>query len=248
MALRSRLLALTALMAAGAAHADTVLVAVAANFTGTLQALATGFEQQTGHRIQQVSGSTGKLYAQIKNGAPFEVLLAADDIVPGQLEQEGLGVAGSRFTYAVGRLVLWSARPDLVDKDGAVLSKGGFAHLAVAKPALAPYGQAAMEVLARLKLKDQLSTKLVEGENIGQTYQFIVTGNAELGFVARAQVFKDGKLTTGSAWLVPSLYHVPLRQDVVLLLPGKDRPAAQAFLKYLKGDKARAVMQSFGYE
>jgi len=230
------------------AQADELQVAVAANFTAPMQQIASQFEKDTGHKLVLSFGATGKFYAQISNGAPFEVLLAADDETPARLEKDGSGIAGSRFTYAVGKLVLWSALPDLVDAKGEVLKTGSFKHLALANPKTAPYGAAAVETMSKLGLLADLQARFVQGENISQTQQFISTGNAELGFVALSQVYKDGKISSGSAWLVPAYLHEPIRQDVVLLAKGKDKPAAGALLAYLKGDKARAVIKTFGYE
>ena len=183
-----------ALMAHGACAAE-VQVAVAANFTAPMQKIAAAFEQDTGHRAKLAFGATGKFYAQIRNGAPFEVLLAADDETPAKLEREGAALAGSRFTYAIGRLALWSARPGYVDDQGEVLKRGAFKHLAIANPKLAPYGAAAVETLDRLGLLAALQPKFVQGENIAQTFQFVSTGNAELGFVALSQVMEDGKIS-----------------------------------------------------
>jgi len=228
-------------------RAAEVQVAVAANFTAPMQKIAAEFEKASGHKAQLAFGSTGKFYAQIKNGAPFEVLLAADDETPAKLEKEGLAVAGSRFTYAIGQLALWSARPDYVDARGAVLKQGGFGHLAIANSKLAPYGAAAVETLNKLGLLAALQPKFVQGENITQTYQFVSTGNAELGFVAVSQVVENGKLKSGSAWIVPAALHTPIRQDAVVLTQGKDNPAATALVKFLKTDQARAVIQSYGY-
>jgi molybdate transport system substrate-binding protein len=228
--------------------AAEVQVAVAANFTAPMQLIAADFEKATGHKAQLSFGATGKFYAQIKNGAPFEVLLAADDETPAKLEKEGAAVAGSRFTYAIGQLALWSAKPGYVDDKGAVLKQGTFAHLALANPKLAPYGAAAVETLTKLGLLGSIESKFVQGENIAQTFQFISTGNAELGFVALSQVYEGGKLKSGSAWLVPSALHTPIRQDAVVLTQGKDNPAAAALLKFLKTDQARAVIKSYGYE
>lgn len=239
---------LSALIASLPALADQVQVAVAANFTAPMQKIAADFEKDTGHKALLAFGSTGKFYSQVRNGAPFDVLLAADDETPAKMEREGLAVSGSRFTYAVGRLVLWSAKEDLVDAKGEVLKKGGFAHLALANPKLAPYGAAAMETMTKLGVADGLRPKFVQGENIAQTYQFIQSGNAELGFVALSQVYKDGKVTGGSAWIVPASHHAPIRQDAVVLLNGKGKPAAEALTKYLKGEKARAAIKSFGYD
>ena len=232
---------------AALAHADEVQVAVAANFTAPMQKIAAEFEKDTGHKAQLAFGATGKFYAQIKNGAPFEILLAADDTTPEKLEKEGAAVAGSRFTYAIGRLVLWSSKPGFVDDKGEVLKSGDARHVSIANPKLAPYGQAAIEALTSLKLLDAVQPKFVQGENIAQTHQFVATGNAELGFVALSQVMKDGKIAEGSAWIVPADLHQPIRQDAVLLGNGKGKPAAEALLKYLGGDKAKAVIQSFGY-
>lgn len=227
-------------------HADEIYVAVAANFTGPMQIIAAEFEKDTGHKVAASYGSTGKFYAQIKNGAPFEVLLSADDETPARLAKENSAVAGSQFTYAIGKLVLWSAKPAVVDQAGEVLKKGDFEHIALPTPKLAVYGAAAVEAMQALGVYDDLRPKIVLGENIAQTYQFVSSGNALLGFVALSQVLKDGKIT-GSAWLVPAnLYH-PIRQDAVILQNGKNKPAAAALIKYLKGDKAKAVIKSFGY-
>ncbi len=230
------------------ARAAEVSVAVAANFTAPMQKIATAFERDTGHKALLAFGSTGRFYAQIRNGAPFQVLLAADDKTPARLEQEGLGVAGSRHTYAVGRLVLWSRQPARVDDKGDVLKTGRFERLALADPKLAPYGAAAVEVLHGLGLLQALAPKFVQGENIAQAYQYVATGNAELGFVAMSQVFADGKLVQGSAWPVPARLHTPIRQDALLLRTGKDKAAALALMAYLRSDKARAIIRSFGYD
>lgn len=228
--------------------ADEVKIAVAANFTAPIQKIAADFEKDTGHKVLVSTGATGAFYAQIKNGAPFEVFLAADDETPAKLENEGAGVKGSRFTYAIGKLVLWSAKPGFVDAKGDVLKKGGFEHLSLANPKTAPYGAAGVEVLKKLGLYDSLHGKIVQGENISQAQQFVASGNAELGFVALSQVWKDGALTSGSAWIVPASDYAPIRQDAILLGNGAGKPAAEALLKYLKGDKARAVIKSYGYE
>jgi molybdate transport system substrate-binding protein len=234
--------------ASSSAHADKVHVAVAANFTAPMQQIAALFERDTGHKALLAFGSTGKFYAQIANGAPFEVLLAADDETPVKLEKEGLGVVGSHFTYATGKLVLWSASPDLIDAGGAVLKNGNFKHLALANPKTAPYGAAAMEVMGKLGVLPALQPLFVQGENITQTQQFVVTGNAELGFVALSQVFKDGKLGNGSIWMVPTNLYKPILQDAVLLAKGRDKPAPIALMAYLKGEKPRAIIKSYGYE
>lgn len=236
-----------ALLAAAGVRAAEVQVAVAANFTAPAQQIAAEFERKTGHKALLSFGATGKFYAQIKNGAPFEVFLAANDSTPAKLDGEGATVAGSRFTYAVGTLVLWSAKPGFVDGDGAVLKKGVFNKLAIANPKTAPYGTAAIETLTKLKLLDAVQPKIVQGESIAQAYQFVSTGNAELGFVALSQVFKDGKLNSGSAWIIPDGMHEPILQDAVILSKGKDNPAAQAFIDFLKQPYAHAVIKSYGY-
>lgn len=230
------------------AQAAEVSVAVAANFTAPMQKIAQAFEQDTGHKAVLSFGATGAFYAQIRNGAPFQVLLAADDETPAKIEREGMGVAGSRFTYATGKLVLWSRQPALVDDKGAILRSGRFERIAVANPKLAPYGVAAIETMTRMGVLAEVQPKIVQGDNIAQTYQFIATGNAQLGFVALSQVISDGRISQGSAWIVPGNLHAPIRQDAVLLTTGKDNPAAAALLSFLKGEKARAVIRSYGYE
>lgn len=232
---------------AASARADDVQVAVAANFAVPMQKIADDFAKDTGHHALLAFGATGKLYAQIKNGAPFEVLLAADAATPTRLEQEEAAVAGSRFTYATGKLVLWSSQPGLVDAKGEVLRKGDFRHLAIANPRAAPYGAAAIDVLTQLKLLEALSPRLVQGESIAQAHQFVASGNAELGFVALSQVMVDGKLGAGSAWVVAQELYQPLRQEAVVLTPGKGKGAARDLLDYLKGAKAKAVILSYGY-
>jgi len=232
----------------GTAHAGEVQVAVAANFAGPMEKLAAEFQRDTGHKAVVATGATGKFYAQIRNGAPFEVLLAADDDTPARLETEGHVAAGSRFTYAVGRLVLWSARGGVVDAGGNVLKTGSYQHLAIANPKTAPYGAAAVATLQKLGLYESVQSRIVQGENIAQAWQFASTGNAELGFVAQAQVWRDGKFTSGSGWIVPATMHAPIRQDAALLAKGAGNPAAQALLQYLRTDKAKALIRSFGYE
>ncbi|HET7775298.1 MAG TPA: molybdate ABC transporter substrate-binding protein [Azospira sp.] len=236
-----------------AALADEVQVAVAANFTAPMQKIAAQFEKDTGHKAVLSFGATGKFYAQIRNGAPFEVLLAADDETPARLEKEGAALAGSRFTYAIGKLVLWSAKPAIVDNQGEVLKRGGFDHLSLANPKLAPYGLAAVETLKALGAYETLAPKFVQAENIAQAYQFVASGNALLGFVAYSQVLDEqGQLKGGSVWLVPGKLYNPIRQDGVVLEKGspggKARPAAEALMKYLKGDKARSVIRAYGYD
>jgi molybdate transport system substrate-binding protein len=230
------------------AHGGEVSVAVAANFSAPMQKIATAFAQDTGHKLNLSFGSTGKFYAQIKNGAPFQVLLSADDETPFKLEREGFAQSSSRFTYATGRLVLWSKTPGLVDDKGSVLKAGNFERLAIADPKLAPYGAAALQTLSKLGLNGSLSAKLVTGESVGQAYQFVSTGNAALGFVALSQVMANRQIAEGSAWAVPATLHDPLLQDAVLLNPGKGVAAAQALLDYLTADKARGIMRGYGYE
>jgi len=229
------------------AAAAEVKVAVAANFTAPMKVIARDFEQATGHKASLSFGATGQFYAQIKNGAPFAILLSADDTTPARLAQEGLGLGDSRFTYAIGRLVLWSKRPDLVDGEGSVLKTNRFQKLAIANPKLAPYGQAAMEVLTQMGLAATLAPRLVEGSSIGQAYQFVASENAELGFVALSQVFENGKIREGSGWIVPSSLHAPIQQDAILLTPGQDQAAARALMSYLRSERARAVITAFGY-
>lgn len=241
------LVALLALLLAPSLRADEVQVAVAANFTAPMQKIAALFEQDTGHEAQLAFGATGKFYAQIENGAPFEILLSADAETPQKLVTAGKAQGDSRFTYAIGKLVLWSSKPGIVDDKGEVLKKGTFKHLAIANPKTAPYGAAAVEALTKLKLIDAVTPKLVTGESIAQAHQFVASGNAELGFVALSQVIKDGKVSDGSAWLVDLALYSPIRQDAVLLAPGKGKAAAAALLTYLKSDKAKAVISSFGY-
>ncbi|AXA65551.1 MULTISPECIES: molybdate ABC transporter substrate-binding protein [Pseudomonas] len=245
---RSRLLLslLTAALATPAL-ADEVQVAVAANFSAPLKAIGEQFTRDTGHQLVISSGATGQLYTQIRNGAPFAVFLSADDSTPAKLESEGAAVKGSRFTYAIGTLALWSPRTGYVDSEGAVLKHNAFAHLAVANPKTAPYGLAATQVLAKLGLTEAVAAKRVEGQNITQTYQFVATGNAELGFVALSQIYQDGKVKEGSAWIVPAEFYEPIRQDAVLLDKGQDQPAAKALLDYLKGPQAATVLKAYGY-
>ena len=228
--------------------AAEVPVAVAANFSAPMKIIARDFERETGHKATLAFGATGQFYAQIRNGAPFAILLAADDATPIKLEKEGLGVIGSRFTYATGKLVLWSKKPGLVDAQADVLRNSPFDKIAIANPKLSPYGAAAMETLDTMGLRERIRPKTVEGSNIAQTFQFVASENAALGFVALSQVVENGTIKEGSAWIVPASMHAPIKQDAVLLSPGKDSPAAAALLKYLQGDKAKAVIRSFGYE
>lgn len=241
------LVATLALLLAPALRADEVQVAVAANFGAPMQKIAALFARDTGHQAQLTFGASGKFYAQIENGAPFEILLSADAGTPLKLVTRGKALADSRFTYAIGKLVLWSAKAGLVDDQGMILRKGTFEHIAIANPKTAPYGAAAIEVLRKLQLLDPLSPRLVTGESIAQAHQFVASGNAELGFVALSQVIKNGEVSGGSAWIVDPALYSAIRQDAVLLAPGKGKAAAQALLAYLKSDEAKAVITSFGY-
>ncbi|MFA7318946.1 MAG: molybdate ABC transporter substrate-binding protein [Sulfuricella sp.] len=245
--LKFSLFALAWLLAFSAA-ADTVQVAVASNFSQPMARIAAAFQRDTGHQLLLSSGSSGKFYAQIASGAPFEVFLSADDEIPLRLEKEGHAVAGSRTTYAIGKLVLWSPRPGYVDDKGEVLRGGGFTRLAVANPKTAPYGAAARELMERQGLRQTLQPRLVQGESIAQAYQFVASGNAELGFVALSQVRNESGEIRGSLWLVPQALYTPTRQDAVLLAKGRGKAAAGQFMAYLGSPKAAAIIQSFGYE
>ena len=235
------------LLASWSAQAAQATVAVAANFAEPLRALAAVLEKTTGHRLEIVVGATGRLYAQIANGAPFDLFLAANQATVAKAESEGLTVPGSRFLYATGQLVLWSARPDLVDKQGQVLRQDGWRRLAVANPRTAPYGAAAMQTLAQLGLTQALAPRLVQGESIAQTYNFAHTGNAELAFVALSQVLEGGRLKGGSMWVVPAQYHEPIRQDAVLLKRGARNEAARALVKLMQSPAGQDLIRSFGY-
>jgi molybdate transport system substrate-binding protein len=230
--------------AATEAAADEIKVAVATNFVPAMDALVERFEQSSGHTVLVSSGSTGGHYAQIRNGAPFDAHFAADSDRPRLLEDEGVAVRGSRFRYAVGRIALWSSRVGYVDDAGAVLETGGFRHLAIANPELAPYGAAARDVLTARRLWDRLQPRLVTGQDIGQAYSFVRTGNAELGFVAWAQLKQPGGAIAGSYWLVPESLHRPIEQEAVLL---RDTPAARQLLEFIKAPEAREIVRSFGY-
>ncbi|MBZ0106342.1 MAG: molybdate ABC transporter substrate-binding protein [Sulfuricella denitrificans] len=235
-------------MCAFSAAADTVQVAVASNFATPMARIAAEFQRDTGHQLLISSGSSGKFYAQIASGAPFEVFLSADDEIPLRLEKEGLAVTGSRVTYAIGKLVLWSPRPGYVDGKGEIMRSGSFARLSIANPKTAPYGAAAREAMERQSVWQMLQPRLVQGESIAQAYQFVASGNAELGFVALSQVRNENGEVRGSMWLVPQALFTPIRQDGALLLKGKGKAAAGQFLAYLRSPKATAIIQSFGYE
>jgi molybdate transport system substrate-binding protein len=236
-----------AVLCAGAAHADVAQVAVASNFAEPIKALAMVLEKSTGHQIKVTLGATGKFYAQIKNGAPFDVLLAANTETPAALELDGFAQPGSRFTYATGRLVLWSANAALVDVNGDVLRQGNFRKLAYAAPKVAPYGAAAVQVMDKLGLQAVLAPKLVQGESIGQTFSFVYTGNAELGFVALSQVLESWQLKSGSMWEIPQTLYRPIAQDAVLLRHGASNSAAQALMSLLKTQAGKDLIRSYGY-
>jgi molybdate transport system substrate-binding protein len=232
------------LLGAAQARAAAVSVAVAANFTAPAKQLAAAFQLKTGDSVVLSFGASGPFYTQITQGAPFEVFLSADSARPKKLVDSGLGVAGSEFTYATGKLVLWSASPGVVDNQGKILSTGKFTHISIANPKAAPYGAAGIETLKALGVYDSVSPKIVTGESIAQACQFVATGNAEIGFVALSQVIKAKK---GSQWLVPQNLYKPITQDAVLLKPGADDQAAKDFLAYLKTPEALAIIRSYGY-
>ena len=231
-----------------ASWSATVLVAVAANFSKPMTEIVSQFEKATGHSAKLSFGSSGKFVSQLENGGPFEVLLSADEKGPEKLEQAGLTAPNTRFVYAVGKLVLWSATPNFVDDEGKILMTSNFKHLALADPKVAPYGAAAIDVLKKMKLFERLQPLLVQGENIAQTYQFISTANAELGFLALSQVIENGKIVCGSSWIIPDNLHAPIRQGAVLMKKGAENPAALALIDYLKSIPALAIIKKYGYD
>ncbi len=236
------------LWAAAPAFAGEVTVAVASNFLSPFKQLIPEFERESGHHVRTVSGSTGKLYAQILHGAPFDVFLAADSARPRRLEKDGQAVAGTRFTYVQGKIVLWSADPKRIGTDGKnILHRRNFKHLALANPKTAPYGKAAVTALQRLNLWEALSPLIVRGENIGQTFHFVATGNAEIGLVALSQVMDPRLTIKGSQWRVPEDLYDAIDQDAVLLTHGQSNPAARALLRFLQSDRARRIIQLYGY-
>ncbi|GMR06672.1 MAG: molybdate ABC transporter substrate-binding protein [Gammaproteobacteria bacterium] len=241
-----RLVFLCALIFASTTISAAVLkVAVASNFATTMTVLAEHFEKKTDHQVKLIFGSTGKHYAQIRNGAPFDAFFAADIKRPKLLEEEGLAVPGSRFTYAIGKLVLWSPEADVVDSSGKVLEQGGFRYLAIANPKFAPYGRAAREVLQSRGLWDGLKGKIVRGENISQSYQFVNSGNAELGFVAYSQLKHPDQRINGSYWKIPQALYTPIEQQAVLI---KDSEAGRSFLSYIQSKEALMIINDHGYE
>lgn len=229
------------------AFAEQMLVAVAANFIPPFREIALEFEKSTGHQLQVSGGSSGNFYTQIKNGAPFDVFFSADNERPKKLEDEGLGVKDSRFTYAIGRLVLWSPNADMVKGEETLRSKN-FKRLAIANPKTAPYGVAAMQTMQKLGLWESLQPHIVMGESIGQTIGFIESGNAHLGFVALSQIMDPKIKGKGSRWDVPTHLHEPIQQDVILLTKGKDNPAAKSLLDFMGGPQAKAIIERYGYE
>lgn len=224
-------------------QAGTLNVAVASNFTDAANEIAQAFATSGVHQAILSFGATGQLYTQIVQGAPFEVLLAADDIRPSQAVTDGLGVSGSVFTYAIGRLALYSTVQDVAHGD-QVLQAGSFDHIAIANPETAPYGKAAVQTMQALGVIEALQSKIVQGQNIGQAYQFIASGNAELGFVSLGQI---SQAAAGTSWIVPQEFYEPIRQDAVLLKSGADNPAALAFLEFLRSDEALAIIEKYGY-
>ncbi len=229
-------------------NADEVNVAVASNFAAPMKAIVAAFEQTTDHRVKLSFGSSGKFYAQIKNGAPFSVFFSADQAKPVALEAQGMTVAGSRFTYATGQLALWSAKTGYIEEGRDILAGGEYTRIALANSRLAPYGAAAVEVLDHLELKDNTQAKWVRGENIAQTYQFVRTGNADLGFVAFSQIVESGQKDKGGYWLIPSELHSPILQDVVLIKSGSNNRAAHALMNFVRDQTARGIIESYGYK
>lgn len=229
-------------------HADDISVAVAANFTEPFKEIITQFEKQSTHTVKASYGATGAFYTQITNGAPFEVFLSADSTRPEKLITDQAAVKGSDFIYAKGKLALWSADVKTVDASGKVLASNNFNHIAIANPTTAPYGAAAVQTLQKLGIYDQLKGKLVTADNIGQAYQFTVSGNAEIGFVALSQIYREGKVSNGSAWIVPSTFYTPIEQKAVLLNQGANKKAAQEFIKFLKSKTAKDIIYKYGYE
>ncbi len=225
------------------AIAADINVAVAANFTEPAKEIAALFERRTGNKVVFSFGASGQFYTQITQDAPFQVFLSADQERPEKAVSEGFAVPGTRFTYAVGKLVLWSRDPNLV-KGESTLKDGTFTKIAIANPVAAPYGTAAIETMKALHVYETLQPKIVQGNSIAQTFQFIDTGNAELGFVALSQVIERKE---GSRWLVSNNLYSPIKQDAVLLKKGADVEAAKAFLEFLKGPEAAAIESKFGY-
>jgi len=246
--INSLIIFISAMVISASIQAAEVKVAVAGNFAQPMKDIAAEFEKDTGHKLNLTQGATGKFYAQITNGAPFEVFLSADDETPNELVKEGKAVSGTQFTYAIGRLVLWSPDEKLVDQGGGVLKTDKFKFLSIANAKVAPYGRAAVQTMQKLGVLTSIEPRVVQGESITQTHQFVTTGNAQLGFVALSQVWENGKFKSGSAWIVPEDMHEQLKQDIVLLNAGKDSKAALALVEYLKSDKAKKIIDRYGYK
>jgi molybdate transport system substrate-binding protein len=234
-------------LAVAPAFAEQVLVAVAANFVPPFREIAIEFERTTGHNVQVAAGSSGNFYSQIKNGAPFDVFFSADNERPKLLGEEGFGVKDSRFTYAIGRLVLWSPNADLIKGEETLRFKQ-YKRLAMANPKTAPYGVAAMQAMQKLELWEGIQSQIVMGESLGQTMGFIESGNAQLGFVALSQVLDPKIKGKGSRWDVPTNLHEPIKQDVILLTKGKNNPAAKALMEFMGSPQAKAIIERYGYE
>jgi molybdate transport system substrate-binding protein len=230
------------------AGAEEVNIAVASNFTAPMKEIVAEFEKSSGHQVRLSFGSSGKFFAQIKHGAPFMVFFSADQAKPQALEKEGLVVPSSRFTYAIGALALWSIQPGVVDSDATRLKNGNFNKLALANPKLAPYGAAALQVLDSLALREVTRSKWVKGENIAQTFQFVSTGNADIGFVGLSQIMNKGNIKEGSTWIIPSDLYSPIQQDAVLLQRGESSPAARALLRFVRSDRGKEIIHSYGYK
>ena len=239
---------ITSMLLSVSLQAAEVKVAVAGNFAQPMKDIAAEFEKDTGHKLSLTQGATGKFYAQITNGAPFEVFLSADDETPAKLVKEGKAVSGTQFTYAVGRLVLWSPDEKLVDQGGAILKTDRFKFIAIANAKVAPYGRAAVQTMQKLGVLSAIEPRVVQGESIAQTHQFVTTGNAQLGFVALSQVWENSRIKSGSGWIIPEEIHEQLRQDIVLLNPGKDSSAATALVSYVKSEKAKKIIERYGYK
>ena len=239
---------IASMLLAVSVQAAEVKIAVASNFAQPMKDIAAEFEKDTGHKLSVTQGATGKFYAQITNGAPFEVFLSADDETPAKLVKEGKAVSGTQFTYAVGRLVLWSPDEKLVDQGGAILKTDRFKFIAIANAKVAPYGRAAVQTMQKLGVLSAIEPRVVQGESIAQTHQFVTTGNAQLGFVALSQVWENSRIKSGSGWIIPEEIHEQLRQDIVLLNPGKDSSAATALVSYVKSEKAKKIIERYGYK
>lgn len=227
-----------------------VRVAVAANFAGPMGPLSEAFEEATGIKVSISVGASGKFYAQIRQAAPFDVLLSADVLTVQKLVDEGLANPTEHFTYAIGQLALWSPKPGLFEDEAQAIARlkaGDFSRLAMANPAVAPYGVAAQAVLTRLGLTQAWRSKRVQGQSIGQAYQFVASGNVALGFVALSQIQINDQPIAGSVWLPPLDWYAPIKQDAALLTATQNPDAAKAFLVFLRGPQARAIIEGFGY-